>query len=76
MFEKILAGAEPSDRLYVNLYLQDGIPSLGKAQYALKPGSKAALAGTLMRIAGVVRDGSQLVVESAPAGRQQFRFSE
>jgi len=53
LFEQLLATPPPHD--YVHLLLQNGTRSFGQPEYALRPGSKAPFAGTLMRIGAHVR---------------------
>ena len=53
MFESVLAAPEPW--LYMHLNLPGGAENLANPEYALEPGTKAPLAGTLMRIAAVER---------------------
>ena len=48
MFEKILAG--PGPHYYFHVLLPGGAESLGKPEFALAPGTKAPLAGTLVKI--------------------------
>ena len=54
MFEKVLAGPAPHE--YVHLLLPGGTDELGSDEFALRPGSKGAMAGTLVRIVASLRD--------------------
>ena len=54
MFEKLLAGPQPW--LYGHVYLEGGVDRLDSADYALEPGTKAALTGTLMQVVAVQRE--------------------
>ena len=53
MFEALLAAPEPW--LYMHLNLPGGADNLANPEYALESGTKAPLAGTLMRVAAVER---------------------
>lgn len=66
MFEKILAS--PGPHYYFHVLLPGGAESLGKQEYELKPGSKAPLAGTLVKIVLAQREADSrlsLVVQVA-----------
>ena len=54
MFEQLLATPPPHE--YVHLLLQDGTENLGNPEYALRPGTKAPLTGTHMRIVAHLRE--------------------
>jgi hypothetical protein len=54
MFESLLA--TPGPHYYVHLELVDGTNNLGFEEYALRPGSKSALTGTLMRVVSAQRE--------------------
>ena len=53
MFETLLATPEPW--YYLHVHLPGGADNLANPEYALVPGSKAPLAGTLMQVVSVER---------------------
>ena len=54
MFEKLLAGPQPW--LYFHVLLPGGVDNLDNPEYALEPGSKADLTGTIMQVVAVQRE--------------------
>ena len=75
MFEKILASPQP--HYYFHVLLPGGAESLGKPEYELKPGSKAPLTGTLVKIVLAQREEDSrlsLVVQVAVFVRQERTF--
>lgn len=54
MFERVLASKAP--HRYMHCMLPGGTSNLGVADYALKPGTRAPLQGTLMEIVSVLRE--------------------
>ena len=53
MFEQLLASPRPHE--YVHLLLHGGTDDLDSEEFALRPGSKGAMAGTLVRIVASLR---------------------
>ena len=60
MFETILAG--PSPHLYLHALLPGGTSQLSDPEFELRPGTKAPLHGTLMRIVAVLREADSRLV--------------
>ena len=57
MFEKLLAAPPPHEYVHLLLHRGEGGEWLDdEPEYALRPGSKAAMAGTLIRIVAVLRE--------------------
>lgn len=57
MFEKLLASPAPHEYVHLLLHRGDDDEDLNNnPEYALRPGSKAALAGTLMRVVASLRE--------------------
>ena len=69
MFEKLLATPQPW--FYGHVYLEGGVENLDNPDYALKPGSKAPLTGTLMQVVAVQRESDSrltLIVQGLARG--------
>lgn len=69
MFTKLLS--TPPPHYYCHVLLPGGADSLGKAEYALKPGTDAPLVGTLMRVTYARREADSrltLVVQGLARG--------
>ncbi|KAL4451643.1 hypothetical protein ABPG75_007305 [Micractinium tetrahymenae] len=60
MFERLFRGPRPWR--YGHLYLPEGSANLGAPEFALRPGSKAPLAGTLMEVLQACRLGDGRLV--------------
>ena len=54
MFERLLSGPQPW--IYLHVLLPGGVENIANPEYALVPGSKAPLAGTLMQVMAVQRE--------------------
>ena len=60
MFESILAAPQP--HIYMHLLLPGGTDNLANPEYALAPGTKSPLVGTLMQVVATLRESNSRLV--------------